>query len=324
VSSPRVSVIVPVRDRAELLTKTLRGLAEQTYVDFEVVVIDDGSKDESADVARRAGADGVMNVRLVQTSGIGSVAARCAGIAEASGEVLAFTDSDCVPEPGWLAAGVAAMDKGADVAQGTTFPEHEVGPLERSIAHYANDGLFPTCNVFYTREAYERAGGFDVDAAKRLGFRTTSGRALGFGEDTLLGWRVSRVGANAIVDDAVVRHAVLRPSIRELLWRAWLIGGFPELIRECPELRSTVLSQGVFLGRRRLPLYAAIVLTVAGQRWVAGLATLGWAGLHGRTALRQRGPLHRRILAIPVEMAIDAISAVALLLASIRTRSIVI
>ncbi len=323
VSTPRVSVIVPVRDRAELLTKTLKGLAEQTYVDFEVVVIDDGSKDDSADVARRAAADG-LNVRLVQTPGNGSVAARCAGIEQASGDVLAFTDSDCVPEPGWLAAGVVAMDKGADVAQGTTIPEHSVGPLERSISHYASDGLFPTCNVFYTREAYERAGGFDVDAARRLGFRTTSGRALGFGEDTLLGWRVSREGENAIADDAVVRHAVLRPSVRELLWRAWLIGGFPELIRECPELRSTVLSQGVFLGRRRLPLYAAIVLAVAGQRLVAGLATLGWAGLHGRTALRQPGSLHRRILAVPVEMAIDAISAVALLLGSIRTRSIVI
>jgi len=323
VSSPRVSVIVPVRDRADLLTKTLEGLAQQTYVDFEVVVIDDGSKDPSADVARSAGERG-LNVRLVQTSGVGSVAARCTGIAEAAGEVLAFTDSDCVPEPGWLSAGVAAMDKGADVAQGNTLPERDIGPLERSIAHYANDGLFPTSNVFYTRDAYERAGGFDVEAAKRLGFRTTSGRALGFGEDTLLGWRVSREGENATVHDAVVRHAVLRPSVRELLWRAWLIGGFPELIRECPELRSTVLSQGVFLGRRRLPLYAAIVLTAAGQRWLGALTALGWAGLHGRTTLRQSGPLRRRMLAVPVEMAIDVISAVALILGSIRTRSIVI
>ncbi len=319
----RVSVIVPVRDRADLLAKTLAGLAEQTFADFEVVVIDDGSKDSSADVARRARDQG-LNVRLVQTSGVGSVAARCAGIAEAAGEVLAFTDSDCVPEPGWVAAGVGAIDKGADVAQGTTLPERDCRPLERSITHHADDGLFPTCNVFYTLNAYERAGGFDVDAATRLGFRTTSGRALGFGEDTLLGWRVSRVGENAIVHDAVVRHAVLRPSVREHLWRAWLIGGFPELIRECPELRSTMLSQGVFLGRQRLPLYAAVLLTAAGQRLLGALTALGWAGLHGRTTLRQPGSLHRRLLAVPVEMAIDVISAVALILGSIRTRSIVI
>jgi glycosyltransferase involved in cell wall biosynthesis len=320
---PRVSVIVPVRDRADLLAKTLRGLAEQTYVDFEVVVIDDGSKDASPEIALRARSDG-LNVKLVRTHGDGSVAARCAGIAEAVGEVLAFTDSDCVPEPGWLAAGLAAIDKGADVVQGTTFPERDVGALERSIAHLADDGLFPTCNIFYARAAYDRAGGFDQDAASRLGFRTMSGRALGFGEDTLLGWRVAREGELITAQDAVVRHAVLRPSIRELLWRAWLIGGFPELIRECPELRGTVLSQGVFLGKRRLPLYAAIVLLAAGQRGIAALATLGWAGAHGRRTFRQPGPLYRRLLAVPLEMLIDAISAVALLLGSVRTRSVVI
>ncbi len=316
-------MIVPVRDRAELLIQTLRGLADQSYNDFEVVVIDDGSKDGSADVALQARADG-LELKLVRTDGIGSVAARCAGIQEAGGQILAFTDSDCVPDPDWLEAGVAGMDKGADVVQGTTTPARELGSLERSVAHDANDGLFPTCNVFYTRTAYERAGGFDLEAAARLGFRMASGRALGFGEDTLLGWRVARDGELVTASDAVVRHAVLRPSIRELLWRSWLIGGFPELIRECPELRASMLSQGVFLGKRRLPLYAAIVLVAAGQRWISLLATLAWAGNHGRRTLRTPSPLGRRMLAVPVEMLIDVISAVALFIGCIRTRSIVI
>ncbi|MEX0874345.1 MAG: glycosyltransferase family A protein [Actinomycetota bacterium] len=320
-TTPRVSVIVPVRDRAGLLAETLRGLADQTYVDFEVVVIDDGSKDASADVARRARSGG-LNLRLVQTDGVGSVAARCAGIAEAAGDVLAFTDSDCVPEPGWLAAGITAMDKGADVVQGHTIPARPAGPLERSITHDAGDGLFPTCNVFYTRAAYDRAGGFDRQAGTRLGFRTTSGRALGFGEDTLLGWRVAREGERGTAHEAVVRHAVLQPSIRELLWRAWLIGGFPELIRECPELRGSDLYQAIFFGRRRLPLYTAIVLLAARQRLLAGVATVGWAAGHGRRTLRLPGPMRRRIVAVPVEMAIDVFSIVALIVGSIRARSI--
>ena len=327
-TEPRVSVIIPVRDRRELLTATLEALARQTYPDFEVVVVDDGSADGSGEVASDWGRRG-LPVLIVRTAGVGAVAARCAGVDEARGEILAFTDSDCVPEEGWLEAGVAAIEKEADVVQGVTLPAGPAAPLERSITHRGPEGLFATCNVFYRREAYEQAGGFDGAAGGRFGFRAGGqGRALGFGEDTLLGWRVSRLGHSAVASDAIVRHAVMKPSVKELLWRAWMTGGFPALVREAPELRSSLLRQGVFLGYRRVPVYAAIVSAVFGRGSLRPIlvsaAVAWWIVARTRYAMRFRGSRRRRLAAVPVEMAVDAVTAASLVGGSARSRTVVL
>ncbi len=322
-----MSVIVPVRDRREPLEATLQGLRRQTFADFEVIVVDDGSSDGSGDAAEKWADEG-LNIRVVRTAGLGAVGARCAGVDEAAGEILAFTDSDCVPEEAWLAAGVAAVDKGADVVQGPTKPAGPAAVLERSITHTGHEGLYATCNVFYRREAYSAAGGFDGAAGGRFGFRAgRDGQALGFGEDTLLGWRVAGEGHSFVAPEAVVRHAVMRPSVRELLWRAWMTGGFARLVREAPGLRSTVLRHGVFLGYRRVPLYVMVLGIIVGGRArfaLAGIAGAWWAGSRARYTFRFRGSRKRKVAAVPVEMAIDAATAASLMLGSVRSRSVVL
>jgi glycosyltransferase involved in cell wall biosynthesis len=322
-SDPRVSVIVPVRDRATLLAGALDGLARQTFDDFEVVVIDDGSTDGSGDVARSF-ADR-MRVNVVRTDGVGAVDARRSGIREARGDILAFTDSDCVPEEIWLEHGVNAIDKGADVVQGRTIPQRRVGPLERSISHGGREGLYATCNVFYRREAYDAVGGFDRDAQHRLGFRAgRDGRALGFGEDTLLAWRVAREGRAAFVPECIVRHAVVEPPVGELVWRSWMAGGFPALVREIPELRSTLLRHGVFLGYRRLPVYGLGAAALTRSKWLTAGAAAYWALSRVRDGVKRDGPLGRKMVAVPVEMAVDVVTAASLLWGSARSRSIVL
>src|SRR5690606_2178999 len=164
VVAPRVSVVVPVRDRRAMLAELLHALAAQTYADAEVIVVDDGSTDGSAEEAERRG------VRVVRGDGQGAVAARQAGVKAARGEILAFTDSDCVPEPGWLEAGVRAVDAGADVVQGHTRPARRRALLERSL-WVDDDGLYETANVFYRRTAFDAAGGFDGSLGDRYGFR---------------------------------------------------------------------------------------------------------------------------------------------------------
>ncbi|HEX4868580.1 MAG TPA: glycosyltransferase family A protein, partial [Acidimicrobiales bacterium] len=163
--APTVSVVVPFRDRRPLLRDLLDGLAAQTWTDVEVLLVDDGSTD-GAPYEAAGRTIGGRPVTVLRHEGRGAVSARQAGVAAARGRILAFTDSDCVPEPGWLAAGVAAIDAGADVVQGHTRPARRRAPLERSL-WVEDEGLYPTCNVFYRRAAYEQAGGFDPGIASR-------------------------------------------------------------------------------------------------------------------------------------------------------------
>jgi hypothetical protein len=315
-------VIVPVRNRFDLLDLMLKALSQQTFGDFEVVIVDDGS---SRDLAATLGDKPYgLDARCSRTEGVGAVAARQLAVSMARGRTLAFTDSDCEPEPRWLEEGVAALDEGADVVQGVTLPVRKPRVLERSLAYRGGEGLFATCNMFYRRDAFESAGGFDESASVRLGFRPdTHARRLGFGEDSLLGWRVARAGNMRVARAAVVRHAVARPPLRELFSRAWQVGAFPSLVREVPELRRTLLRRRVFLqDTSRVPLYAAA--TSAAFGWGAAAAVLlGWwvgSGLV-KVATYWGEPMSERLAAWPVELAIDATKAAALVAGSVRTRT---
>jgi glycosyltransferase involved in cell wall biosynthesis len=303
-----------------MLRRLLDALAAQTLRDHEVIVVDDGSTDGTGDEVVAAG----RAARLLQGSGSGAVAARCQGVAGSRGAFLAFTDDDCVPRPDWLAAGVAALEGGADVVQGVTRPLGSVRPLDRTIVVERHDGLYNTCNVFYRASAYRAAGGFDVDAGRRLGFRPGRfGKNLGFGEDALLGWRVRRHGRAAFAPDAVVEHAVFPPDLADSLRRAWMTGAFPALVREIPELRETALAWRFFLGTTRLPLYGAAVSLAVGRPGPASLGAGCWVARRSR--VMGRG-LSRRRYAVGLfgELALDATVAVALAAGSVRARRIVL
>jgi glycosyltransferase involved in cell wall biosynthesis len=323
--APRVSVIVPVRDRRDLLRRTLDALAAQTMTDHEVLVVDDGSTDGSAEEAERDRAAG-RPVAVLDGSGRGAVAARSLGVRAARGEVLAFTDSDCEPDPGWLAAGVAGIDAGADLVQGPTVPTRRVAALERSVAVGYEDGLYATCNLFLRRSAFDAAGGFDAGLGDRFGFRPGRHlRDLGFGEDSLLGWRVRVAGRTAFVAEALVRHHVFRAQPGEVLRRAWNTGGFPALVREAPGLRRTLLRHGLVLGApTRLPLYAAAMAGAVGRRRVAAGSAGLWVAAHAARVVRDEPGWGRRLRVLPFVLAQDAVVAASLVAGSIRARSVVL
>jgi cellulose synthase/poly-beta-1,6-N-acetylglucosamine synthase-like glycosyltransferase len=314
----RVSVIVPVRDRRALLARCLDALDAQTYRDVEVVVVDDGSTDGSGDLAASRG------VTVVRTTGVGAVAARTAGVAAAAGQVLAFTDSDCEPDPDWLARAVAAIDAGADVVNGRTRPARPTLPLERSMGS-GLEGLYPTCNVLYRRDVFERAGGFDLEAGDRLGFRPDRrSKGDGFGEDTMLAWRVARAGGRIqYVPEAGVAHAVFSPDLVDVLSRTARVAAFPGLVKEVPELRDTLLRWRWQLGdRTRLPLYAVVVSVLLGRRPLAAVGTACWVGVRLQELRRFPLPWRRRLAVLPAELAIDVITAGALVVGSVRARSV--
>jgi glycosyltransferase involved in cell wall biosynthesis len=183
--APRVSVIMPVLNEARRVTACLDALAAQEGApSFEVIVVDNGSRDATPDLVRthRIGA------RLETEPARGPYAARNTGLAAARGEIVTFTDADCLPDPRWLAEGVAAIDAGADLAGGRVV---QMGTANPSVwerydrATYLDQDLYirverfaATANLFVRAKVFADLGGFvpqlTASGDQELGQRATA------------------------------------------------------------------------------------------------------------------------------------------------------
>lgn len=193
-----VSVVVPhYRDLANL-DLCLTALGRQTFssAPVEVIVADNNSPEGEAAVA------GVIagRARLVVVTDKGAAPARNGGVAAASGEVLAFTDSDCRPAPTWLAQGVAAL-AAFDVAGGAmevsvADPAH-VTPAEAFERVFAFDnagyvrtkGFTVSANLFCPRVVFDQVGGFRAGVSEDLDWShraTAAGFRLGYAPGALV------------------------------------------------------------------------------------------------------------------------------------------
>lgn len=202
---PRISVIVPTRNRADLLPELLRALDVQTHPNYEVIVVDDASSDETPDLLAAWVGDGHVALRLNSPSG--SYVARNAGWRWSRGEIVAFTDDDCRPSRDWLSSLDRALrEPGSIGVQGVTLAEPgEITPFTHQIQQRRPGAPYRTCNIAYRRDLLERLGGFEP---------------LRWYADNILGLRARREGSIAFAADAVVRHP---PRPRD--WRdrgAWL------------------------------------------------------------------------------------------------------
>ena len=122
-------VVVPAYNEAERIAGTLDALAAQTDTDFVLLVVDNGSSDETASIARRAGA----HVLAEPEKGVGCAVDTGFRHAIAAGATrLCRTDADCLPRPGWVAAARASFDAGAEMVCGRiTARRDEHGPAGR-------------------------------------------------------------------------------------------------------------------------------------------------------------------------------------------------
>src|SRR5581483_1151611 len=305
--------------RRELLSATLDALDAQTFTDFEVIVVDDGSSDGTFEMASNRSVAG-RRVRCLRNPGRGAVPARQFACAHAHAPLLAFTDSDCAPVADWLALLVAAADRGADLVAGPTVPARAPRPLERTLSA-GDDGGYPTCNVLYRRALFERAGGFQTGPHSR-------GMAgeIGMWEDTLMAWRLRRAGAVAAFEPgAVVRHHVFPPDLRDVLRRNWMGGGIPALVRDVPELRATMLRGRLFFGQRsRSLVYVMAAAVMVGRPRVALAALAGWAALRLRSDRAAGVTIADAARSLPAELAKDAVFTASLLRWSAQSRTLVL
>jgi glycosyltransferase involved in cell wall biosynthesis len=273
----RVSVVVPTFRRPALLDRCLGALARQDVgaSSFEVVVADDEGSDATRSrvesLARRFPAP----LRYVAVTGPhGPAAARNAGWRAATGEVIAFTDDDCVPEPSWLRQGLAALAGGAEAASGrvavplpdppTDYQRNESG-LERAE--------FVTANCFVRRDVLETLGGFDerFSAAWR--------------EDSDLHFALLRAGCSiAAAPRAVVVHPVRPAPWGVSLRQQWKSLFDALLYKKHPGLYRSRIRAGPPWDYYAIVLCAAVAVALAFAQpaWPAAVAGAAWAALTAR------------------------------------------
>lgn len=265
VAGPILAVVVPTYRRHERLGRLVAALEAQTLDPrcWELVVVDDCSPGVSAEDLRTATASARITVRCVRTARNGGpAAARNLGWRSTAAPMLAFTDDDCVPDPGWLAAGLAALrhDPAIGVLQGRTLrllgPDetYEYTPCTVIREVRAPSPWFEGCNLFLRRDALAAGDGFD--------------EAIGwFGEETALAYRVLEAGwRRGWAPDALVLHDIEERPFRWHLRNLRLEGNLVALAARHPELRaamwrpwSPTRDSGVFA--------LAVGGLLAGSRW---------------------------------------------------------
>lgn len=209
VSDLRFTIVVPTRDRVPQLTACLEAIAKLDFPRdrFEAIVVDDGSRTPIAPIVERAAARATL--RMIPQSNAGPGLARNRGAEEARGEIVAFLDDDCAPDPAWLSEldVVLSANPGAGVGGHTVnaLPANPYSSASQTLIDYlyeyynensARQPMFITSNLALPRWDFLEIGGFDPRFS-RAG-----------GEDRELCLRWARSGREIVyAPTAIVRHA---------------------------------------------------------------------------------------------------------------------
>jgi O-antigen biosynthesis protein len=208
---PSFSVVVCTHNGAWTLDECLHALAQLNYPAYEVIVVDDGSSDDSASIARR------HDVHLISTPNRGLSAARNEGLAAATGEIVAYIDDDAVADPDWLAflaatfldsdhaaVGGPNLPPGADGERAACIANTPGGPAHVLLSDRVAEHI-PGCNMAFRRERLEAVGGFDEQ------FRVA-------GDDVDVCWRVQERGGTIGFHPAALVWHHRRATVRGF-WR---------------------------------------------------------------------------------------------------------
>lgn len=313
---PRVCVVVSAYNRSGLLATLVAALQAQTMEDFEAVLVDNGSTDDTGARLRALTAGDPRFRVLTVEDNRGPARARNVGWRSTASPLVAFTDDDCAPDPDWLAALVEAA-AGADIVQGRTIPAGDrEGWFDRSQTIEDWSGRFETCNLLVPRAILDRLDGFSER------FR------IAMGEDTDLGLRAVAIGATTtFASDALVRHHVWPSGFREFLRQRRRYAEHVELMTAQPAARH-LLRWGVVVRDVHLLVWGLVPVTVAsvalGAGWVPAAVVLAWAGANTLRSRHRAFPWHRRLAYSLLQFIAYVYESVCFLAASVRYRTLVI
>jgi cellulose synthase/poly-beta-1,6-N-acetylglucosamine synthase-like glycosyltransferase len=244
--NPWVSVVVPAYNEAPVLANCVESLVSGRHRRVEVIVVDDGSTDETPEIAARLAREHPQ-VRYVRQANAGKGAALNRGIAESTGEVLFFVDADGIFAPDTIGEMLRGFDSprvGAVCGDDRPVNLDRVQTRLMAVVSHAGTGLVRRAlslvgclhivsgNVgAFTREVMEALGGFDEETV---------------GEDLELTWRVRRAGYRVVFRPRAIVYAE-SPSTLRNLWR--------QRLRWARGLLQTMRLQRDMIGSRRYGVF---------------------------------------------------------------------
>jgi glycosyltransferase involved in cell wall biosynthesis len=308
---PKVSVVVCAYNAESTMQACLESLRNLRYPAYEVIVVNDGSRDRTGEIAEQ-----YEGVQVIHQENQGLSAARNVGFANARGDIIAYTDSDCVVDPGWLYYLVSTfLASGLSAVGGPNLPPPEDSFVASCVAASPGGPLhvllddeeaehIPGCNMAFRREVLEEVGGFDpifraagddVDFCWRI---QEKGYRIGFSPAAMV-WHFRRNTVKAYIGqqrgygkaEALLyfRHPHRFNALLYSRWRGRIYGGISSLFSwRRPVIYGGVFGRGLFQTLYQPPASffgylpftfewnatAAILLALALLR-----GSWGWAGL---------------------------------------------
>jgi glycosyltransferase involved in cell wall biosynthesis/peptidoglycan/xylan/chitin deacetylase (PgdA/CDA1 family) len=260
----RFSIVIPTYERREIVARSVAALDRQSFRDFEVVVVDDGSGDGTAEALRALELNFPLNV--ISRPNEGASVARNIGAATAAGEYLVFLDDDMEADPEMLAEQDRSLREGADMVLGH-LPLHPDSPdnlLSQGVGRWAEKrrerlegiaGELPitelnTGQMSISRANFERLGGFDPSFTRE---------GLYGGEDLDMGYRVGRAGLRLVFNPAAISYQYYGVDPGDYTRRTRETGRSAQQLRaKHPELTQDLHAGLVYRTRRSRILFGLL------------------------------------------------------------------
>lgn len=227
----KISVIIPAHNEENYLPTALQAVLASDYPDFEVIVVDNASSDGTYEAAVS------MGVKVVKEPSQGTQHARERGRAEASGEIIANMDADCVPDEKWLSQGiknftdpgVVALTGPVDYYDGSKIFRFVSFYFQKTVYRFINfilnafhgGGVLLAGNCFIRKSALDKIGGYDTSI-------------FFYGDDTDTAKRLSKIGKIVYDGNLVIKTSARRFKSQGLLKTEaiYIYHFFKELVRD--------------------------------------------------------------------------------------------
>ena len=250
----KVTIVIPTYNRKEMLKETLNSLFNQTYSKdkYEIIVCDDGSIDGTEEIVKELIKDSPCVLRYLKQENRGPASARNLGIDNAVGDIIGFTDDDCVVSNTWIENAVPYFNnKTVGGVVGSTRPQksptQEIFKAVHVMQIDEDEGSYATCNIFYSKNVLIEVGGFDTEFKRA------------FCEDTDLGWRIKNKNYRICFDENIlVYHIVIYRSIIQHLKSLRKYESVVLLYKKHPEHRNNLFIGFIYNKKHIYPIFTIL------------------------------------------------------------------